>query len=421
MLNCILDSAVFLLGTATVISLLTLFLGYEVKKNKTAFIIVYIIFIVINLMSGLFVSDREIAELITEVSLVGAAMGLPYLLLKSKRHFTFVWFGLIICSTFDYLESLAASFFKMQLPHTAQIIYLVLYGLALSLILVIYRVAKLRIPPDFLEQLSPTIYIVIFFADYSAYYDVMLSKDSAYYTEVSNVLKLLSAALIVGCFSYIIYRYSSLSYKQKESELQLQAELKHYEEMVQKNKDIRTFRHDYKNNLYSIRTLIESGRTEEAEKYIDELDSGLKLSENRYATGNYLADAIISGKAETAKMSDIEIEFDGVIPENGISNNDLCTILSNAIDNAIRACSEIAPCRINIVSQITANGAVIKITNPVKENVEIKNNSIKTTKSDKVNHGIGVSNIRKAVKKYNGYMELSCENKLFILEIGLVY
>lgn len=420
MLMCILDLAVLILGTATVISLLKFFLGYEVKEKKTSFIIVGSFFVLFNLLSGIFIADREITELITEVSLVATAMILPYLLLKKRKQLTFVWFGLIICSTFDYLESLAISFFKAPTEYTANIIYIILYGISFSIILLTNRFAKPLIPPDFLEQLSPTIYIVIFFADYSAYYDVMLSKDSAYYTEVSNVLKLISAALIVGCFSYIIYRYSSLSYKQKEAELQLEAELKHYEEMVQKNRDIRTFRHDYKNNLYSLKTLIRSGRIDEAEKYIDELDSGLMLSENKYATGNYLADAIISGKAETAKQMGADIEFEGVIPESGISNNDLCTILSNALDNAVRACAGIAPCKINIGSQITANGASIRISNPVAENVEIKNNSVKTTKSDKTNHGIGIENIKKAVKKYNGYAELSCEDKAFTVEIGLV-
>lgn len=420
MLTSLLGSAAFLLGTASVLSLLRFFLGYEIKEKKAAFLFAYLLLLLINVVSGIFINDIEITELISEVSLVGAAMGLPYLLFKSKKRFTFVWFGLIICSTFDYLESLIASVFGVVSTNGAQIIYIIFYGLLISIILLTKRFAHLHIPPDFLEQLSATIYIVIFFADYSAYYDVMLSQDSAYHAEVSNVLKLLSAALIVASFSYIIYRYTSLSYKQRESELQLEAELKHYEKMVQKNRDIRTFRHDYKNNLYSIKTLIKSGRTEEAEKYIDELDSGLMLSENRYATGNYLADAIISAKAEDAVQAEIEIDFSGAIPENSISNNDLCTILSNSLDNAIRACKELAPCRISMVSELTANGVSIRISNPVTEDVEIKNNSVKTTKSDKENHGIGILNIKRAVKKYNGYVELKCEDRIFTLEVGLM-
>lgn len=416
----VLNLSVLALGVVMVICLLATLLDYEFKSNKIGFIIASAAIFIANLAANIFISDGEITSLVSEISLVGSAMILPYFLFKLKKRFTFVWFGLIICSTFDYLESLATSFITQPTFIQTQFIYFVLYSLALVVSLLVWKIRKPVIPSDFLEQISPTLYIVLFFADYSAYYDVMLSKDSEYYIGFSNLLKLVSAALVVGCYSYIIYRYTNLSYKQKESELQLEMELKHYEEMVQKNRDIRTFRHDYKNNLYSIKTFIKSGRVDEAEKYIDELDSDLQLSANKYATGNYLADAIISGKAELVKESEIDIVFNGVIPESGISNNDLCTVISNTLDNAIRACREISPCTIMINAENKPNGFLLSVVNPVAENIVIKNNKIKTTKSDKINHGIGISNIKKTAEKYDGFVELKCENKIFTIEIGMV-
>ena len=409
------------LGVSAVICILALLLGYEIRKNKTGFIIAASAAFVLNAVLCIVIRNPETTEMIYEGILMACAMGLPYFLMKPKKKLTFVWFGLIICSTVDYLESLVLSFIRVREIYTPQIIYTILYALCIAAVVLIYRLGKIRIPPDFLEQLSPTIYAVIFFADYSAYYDVMLSRDSQYFEEVSNILKLLSAALIVGCFSYIIYRYTNLSYKQREAELQLEAELRHYEETVQKNNDIRTFRHDYKNNLYSIKTLISSGRTEEAEKYIDELNVDVELSENRYATGNYLADAIISGKAENAAENGISIEFEGIIPDKKISNSDLCTILSNALDNAVRGCADCAPCAIKIRSEEMPNGILITVSNPVREKVQIKNNNVRTTKSDSANHGIGLQNIRKAAQKYNGYADISCDENKFKIEIGLIF
>lgn len=412
---------IFSLGTAAVLSLLRFILGYPLKEKRTAFYIIAGMAFALCLVSNIIIKDGESTELITELLLVGAAMALPYLLLKPQRRFTFVLFGLIICSTVDYIESLIMSFIPNGTILTGQIIYTVTYAVLLCAVMLLYRFANMRIPPDFLEKLSPTIYIVIFFADFSAYYDVTLSQDSMFFTSVSNVLKLLSAALIVGCFSYVIYRYTNLSYKQKEAELQLEAELRHYEEMVQKNMDIRTFRHDYKNNLYSIKTLISGGRIEEAEKYIDELNVDVERSENKYATGNFLADAIISGKAAEAGKLGVAIEFDGMIPEKGIANSDLCTILSNALDNAIRGCTDISPCTVYIKCEKLPNGLTVTVTNPVKERVIIKNNSVRTTKSDAKNHGIGIGNIRKAAQKYNGYADISCDKNEFRIEIGLIF
>lgn len=421
MISIILNQFILLLGVLTVLTVLRLLLGYELKEKKTVFAVFSTVIIVLNLSLNICIRDTEITEMVTESLLMCSAMGLPYLLFRSKKKLSFLLFGLILCSTFDYLESLAISVVSPHSSFAPQIVYTALYGLALLSVVFIYRFGKMSVPPDFLEQISPTIYVVIFFADYSAYYDFMLSRDSQFLSEVSNVLKMLSAALIVASFSYIIYRYTNLSYKQREAEIQLEAELRHYEEMVQKNKDIRAFRHDYKNNLYSIKTLISSGRAEEAEKYIDELNIGVELSENRFVTGNYLADAIISGKADEAEKSGIKIAFDGMIPDKKIANSDLCTILSNSLDNAVRGCSELAPCTVSIKSESLPNGILLTISNPVKEKVAIKNNSVKTTKSDSANHGIGIKNIRQAAEKYNGYADISCSEKEFKIEIGLIF
>lgn len=420
MLSSILSPAVLILGTVAALSVLVFLLGYERKENSAGFITAFSCVVLMNIAAEFFIKDSEITELVNELSLSVSVIFLPYLLLKSQKRLTFFLFGVVFCSTLDYIESLIIYFFRNPTALHEQIIYIILYSVVLLCVFVLYKIKDIRVPSGFLEQLSTAVYAVIFIADLSAYYDVMLDKDSSYYSGVSIVLKILSTALIVGCFSYVFYLCSEFARKQKESELHLEAELKHYEETIRRNEDIRAFRHDYKNNLYSIRTLAAAGKNDEIEKFIDSLDEELKLSQAKYKTGNYLADAIISAKAGLAEKEKINIEFSGVIPDKGIENNDLCTILSNALDNAVRACEEIAPCRIKIHSELTANGIMVKVINPVKENIQIKNNSIKSTKSDKDNHGFGIANIKKAVRKYDGYVELKCENKIFCLETGLV-
>lgn len=61
----------------------------------------------------------------------------------------------------------------------------------------------------------------------------------------------------------------------------------------------------------------------------------------------------------------------------------------------------------------------IKIQNPVVENVEIRNNSISTTKEDKTLHGFGLYSLQQVVKKHNGELKLTCENNVFETSIEL--
>ena len=42
-----------------------------------------------------------------------------------------------------------------------------------------------------------------------------------------------------------------------------------------------------------------------------------------------------------------------------------------------------------------------------------------TTKEDKLNHGNGLENVRRTVKKYDGDMRISQENERFIVSINI--
>ena len=74
-----------------------------------------------------------------------------------------------------------------------------------------------------------------------------------------------------------------------------------------------------------------------------------------------------------------------------------------------------------VIDAVVRNGNfVLSITNPVAENVIIgKNNTLKTTKKNTNEHGIGTKNIQKIVNKYNGTLILECQNKTFHLGVIL--
>ena len=73
---------------------------------------------------------------------------------------------------------------------------------------------------------------------------------------------------------------------------------------------------------------------------------------------------------------------------------------------------------IDIYSKVNHGHIFITITSPTKENIKVINNSISTSKTDKDIHGIGLYSIKKVLGKYNGNINLSCENKIFKTVIG---
>ena len=62
---------------------------------------------------------------------------------------------------------------------------------------------------------------------------------------------------------------------------------------------------------------------------------------------------------------------------------------------------------------------IISMLNPYKTDVRYENGEIVTTKKDTRNHGFGIKNIEKVVKKYNGYMEITHDNQIFTTDLLL--
>jgi sensor histidine kinase regulating citrate/malate metabolism len=151
--------------------------------------------------------------------------------------------------------------------------------------------------------------------------------------------------------------------------------------------------------------------------------------QSEFITGNEIADAIINVKSAAVKQHGIYFELEGTMSDdNGIQQIDICTIFSNAIDNAVEALLELNESleefgekRVYIEVKQKEHFLYLQFKNRCC--ADAKPNGI-TTKSDKSDHGFGLENIRLAAEKYNGSVE--CEiiqdaemHRWFCLEIML--
>lgn len=419
-INGIINFLQLILSVITELLILNKVLGYSVRNNKTLSYIFGLTVIISVFSVSFLIKDYEISDLLQEILIIASLLVGPYVVLNKKKKSTFMLFGLVLCATMDFFVFGITSVFVNLSMLQSKIVYCIIFLIVLILAVLLIKFRVNNIPEDFLEQIPAVIYIVIYVADLATFYSITENYDSTYFSDVGNALMLISVISVVICISYVFFRYTISSKKQKETEQMLTMQLVHYETLASKNRDLRTFRHDYRNNLISIYSLVDKGKDDEALEYIKKLDSDLTSTQNAFSTGNYLADAILSDKQETANKNGIQFDFDGSIPHSGISNNDLCTVLSNLLDNAIRGCEGALPQIIKIRGKEGNSGFVLSVSNPVANPVEIKNNKIKTTKSDKENHGLGLEIIEKTSKKYNGYTQLSCEGSLFEVQVGFI-
>ena len=94
-------------------------------------------------------------------------------------------------------------------------------------------------------------------------------------------------------------------------------------------------------------------------------------------------------------------------------------LLSNALENAIHACSERAdgvPGHIEVQTYEKAGKFFLQVVNDCTQPVQFSHG---VPVSDRAGHGIGVHRICSIVERYGGVYSFSVRNQQFILRISL--
>lgn len=240
--------------------------------------------------------------------------------------------------------------------------------------------------------------------------------------KIRNNIINFSAVLIVPIFMvliiYLLFNCISKQYFENISllmEKQVEQQVEHYKKINKLTDDLREFRHDYKNHMICLQSLLNNKQYDEALSYVKSITNQEILDSNKFFSGNQIADAILTDKNELAQKNNCKIIFDGSVSDE-ISVSNLCTILSNTLDNSIEACSKIDSDETQIIDVKCVASELIQIIRISNPNLD--NNAVtETSKADRKNHGFGLSNIRRTVERMDGQMIISSQYPTFVLEI----
>ncbi len=216
---------------------------------------------------------------------------------------------------------------------------------------------------------------------------------------------------------------SHLRHQNELFERALQAQAEHYSALARSNYELRRFRHDFKNIKIGLTKCLQDNDNDSALEILQNGENNLYSAADlaKYDSGNGIVDAILAEKQLHAEKINASIIFNGFVSQS-LSPVDLCVIFGNTIDNALDACEKMPrelKKEITVLSQCNSGFCFISISNPVLENAVIKNNTLKTTKTDRSLHGYGLYSLQKTAKKYDGEVKLTCEDKIFKVDIDL--
>lgn len=243
---------------------------------------------------------------------------------------------------------------------------------------------------------------------------------------------------LVACISSKLYLEFVFHHAAKVSELlevelhtnklkeQLDRQMHHYQSYQRFTESYRIFRHDYEKLMGSVKMLLNRREYEKAVRMLDDIHCTMQkevLVHHTYSD-HVLLDAILQDSANTAEALNIRFSAHAFLPsDTSATDMDIVCIFTNAVDNAIEACSRQTGGErfIEITSKGTKEWALIEIVNSFDGKLITSGGELKTRKENKISHGFGLHIIKRTVEGLGGllYMEPELDKQCFKIKIFL--
>ncbi len=221
-------------------------------------------------------------------------------------------------------------------------------------------------------------------------------------------------AVSLFCIMFSYKKLAESFRRNKEAallELQAHSLEQYVEEAKLRYEKTKSFRHDIKNHITIVKELLQNRKTEAALQYVEGMENLTADLSFPVSTNHPVLDILLGNKLGIAEENRIEVQCSLVVPYPcGISDIDFCIILGNALDNAISACNRIDSEKqkyIHVTGKVQGDFLLMEIENSYSGRRMIHS-------------GTGLANIRAAVEKYQGAMEIGTEGEKVVLSLLLI-
>ena len=252
------------------------------------------------------------------------------------------------------------------------------------------------------------------------------SMITSYHEDIVNVYYVIAIVLIVlnMVVFHLINEILENSQRIRESDVLKQQSIGQLElyNSLRKNYDIQRKRtHEYKNQIMCIDSLLKKKNYNKLEEYINSIFDKLDGQLDMVDTNNEVVNAVINAKYYEALQNDVLFILKiNDLSHIKVSDEDIVTILSNLLDNAIEAAGQCDIDKRTVGIKLLYEDDVLSIavSNSYKTEPEIMEDGyMRTIKDDKEQHGLGIRNVVATLEKYNAEYIIDYKNGEFVFSI----
>ena len=435
MFNYVFEITVNLLQSIYFVGFFLLFLGGKFSTRKN--IILLSIFIALNFAvltyftynkPNIVMLDMFLGIILYEVYCITCLMG--ELAIKLILPFVVSLMNTIIAYGFMYITSIVTgSTLDKLILHSSLSRYLSVGLVNLTTIAVLLIMWRTKAKAYSLKKVSNIIAFVAIpvLAMIILYITVYIMILTNFQSNIIVLLSIICISMIViaGIVWFMIERINKDNEIKTKLLLSEQKANLYKQNIISSNKQIETIKllkHDMKNNISCIDTLIEEENYNEAHNICKSLTDKYTSIGTIVNTENYLFNAVLNVEIEKAKSNGIPVKLSITNDLKMFKNSsDIISLIGNILDNAISYLSKnkVDNNEINFSTGYEGSYSIIKCRNNILDSVLFNNPLLKTDKKDKDNHGKGITIINSIAHKYNGDVIIKEKNKEFIITVIL--
>lgn len=243
------------------------------------------------------------------------------------------------------------------------------------------------------------------------------------YSGTKWAVQFMPSTISVFYFAFIILYYAET---QKQAALQRERDMldaqfrlaqTEFTSLRQLQQNAASYRHDMRHHFALLQGLASEGRIGEIREYLRTAQSDMDAITPMRFCENETVNLILSAFAIKAKRSGTQLTVDAKLPDRLLfSDTELCSLLSNALENAIYACEKIADSNQRII-HLRMYSKNTKLCIDIRNRYQAEPvfyQGLPVSKEQ--GHGFGAKSMVHVVEKYGGVCRFSVEDGWFIFQ-----
>lgn len=215
--------------------------------------------------------------------------------------------------------------------------------------------------------------------------------------------------ILIDVITYTLFYFNTMSYNKlidlQSQKLKMESERQQIEISESKYTQLHEIRHELQNQMSILSELIKNKKYDELEKYFADINEETRIAMEFVSTGNSVIDTVMNMEMSKAKSHGMTIRYGISVPkEMNFKTQDLISLLTNLIDNAIEAQIRYGlndPINVKVIYEEPY--FIVEVENSISKDVnKAKLLSLQSSKKDRLNHGYGVKIIKEICEKYEG-------------------